>query len=137
MINEKIRGVNTSTTNPVDLGAFGFDLNVMLHTMQAMDQDDNIDVIIPYFDVEYLIQAEMILQIKNSADTIMKMAEGIRKPVIPVLISFLENNLEAERIRIDTFKSLRKAGFPVYGTIQEAVYVIETYFEWVEKRTHR
>ncbi len=47
MINEKIRGVNTSTTNPVDLGAFGFDLNVMLHTMQAMDQDDNIDVIIP------------------------------------------------------------------------------------------
>ncbi|PKN32432.1 MAG: hypothetical protein CVU61_18025, partial [Deltaproteobacteria bacterium HGW-Deltaproteobacteria-19] len=31
MINEKIRGVNTSTTNPVDLGAFGFDLNVMLH----------------------------------------------------------------------------------------------------------
>ena len=137
MINEKIRGVNTSTTNPVDLGAFGFDLNVMLHTMQAMDQDDNIDVIIPYFDVEYLIQAEMILHIKNSADTIMKMAESIRKPVIPVLISFLENNLEAQRIRIDTFKSLRKAGFPVYGTIQEAVYVIETYFEWVEKRTPR
>ncbi len=137
MISEKIRGVNTSTTNPVDLGAFGFDLNVMLHTMQAMDQDDNIDVIIPYFDVEYLIQAEMILQIKNSADTIMKMAECIRKPVIPVLISFLENNLEAERIRIDTFNSLRKAGFPVYGTIQEAVYAIEKYFEWVEKRKPR
>ena len=137
MISEKIRGVNTSTTNPVDLGAFGFDLNVMLHTMQAMDQDDNIDVIIPYFDVEYLIQAEMILQIKNSADTIMQMAKCIRKPVIPVLVSFLENNLEAERIRIDTFNSLRKAGFPVYGTIQEAVYAIETYFEWVERRTPR
>ncbi len=134
MISEKIRGVNTSTTNPVDLGAFGFDLNVMLHTMQAMDQDDNIDVIIPYFDVEYLIQAEMILQIKNSADTILKMAECIKKPVIAVLVSFLENNLEAERIRIDTFNSLRKAGFPVYGTIQEAVYAIETYFEWAEKR---
>jgi len=137
MISEKIRGVNTSTTNPVDLGAFGFDLSVMLHTMKALDEDERIDVIIPYFDVEYLIQAEMILQIKNSADTIMQMAECIRKPVIPVLVSFLENNLDAERIRIDTFNTLRKAGFPVYGTIQDAVYAIETYFEWVEKRPPR
>lgn len=134
MISEKIRGVNTSTTNPVDLGAFGFDLNVMLHTMQAMDQDDNIDVIIPYFDVEYLIQAEMILQIKNSAETILKMAECIKKPVIAVLVAFQENNLDSERVRIETFNTLRKAGFPVYGTIQEAVYAIETYFEWAEKR---
>ena len=40
MISEKIMGVNTSTVNPVDLGAFGFDLNVMLHTMKAIDADD-------------------------------------------------------------------------------------------------
>jgi acetyl-CoA synthetase (ADP-forming)/acetyltransferase len=134
MIGEKIKGVNTSTTNPVDLGAFGFDLNVMLHTMKALDEDDSIDVIVPYFSVEYIMHAEIFLNVKNSADTILQMAEQIKKPVIPVLSCFLENDLEAERVRISTFNALRKAGFPVYSKIQEALYVIETYFEWAEKR---
>ncbi len=134
MISEKIMGVNTSTTNPVDLGAFGFDLNVMLHTMKALDEDDNIDVIVPYFSVEYIMHAELFLNVKNSADTIQQMADCIKKPVIPVLACFLENDLEAERVRISTFNALRKAGFPVYSEIQDALYAIETYFEWAEKR---
>jgi acyl-CoA synthetase (NDP forming) len=137
MISEKIRGVNTSTTNPVDLGAFGFDLNVMLHTMKALDQDENIDVIVPYFSVEYIMHAEVFLQVTNSADTIMEMARQIKKPVIPVLSCFLENDIEAERVRIATFNAMRKAGFPVYSTIQDALYVIETYFEWAERRERR
>jgi acetyl-CoA synthetase (ADP-forming)/acetyltransferase len=137
MISEKIRGVNTSTTNPVDLGAFGFDLNVMLHTMKALDQDENIDVIVPYFSVEYIMHAEVFLKVTNSADTIMEMAKQVKKPVIPVLSCFLENDLEAERVRIATFNALRKAEFPVYPTIQEALYVIETYLEWAEKRERR
>ncbi len=45
MINEKIMGVNTSTTNPSIWGPSAFDLNVMLHTMKALDEDDRIDVI--------------------------------------------------------------------------------------------
>jgi acyl-CoA synthetase (NDP forming) len=134
MISEKIMGVNTSTLNPVDLGAFGFDLNVMLHTMKALDEDDGIDVIVPYFSVEYIMHAELFLNVKNSADTFREMAEQIRKPVIPILSCFVENDLEAERIRISTFNALRKAGFPVYSKIQEALYAIETYFEWAEKR---
>ena len=137
MISEKIMGVNTSTTNPVDLGAFGFDFNVMLHTMKALNEDDNIDVIVPYFSVEYIMHAELFLKVTNSAHSIMEMARQIKKPVIPVLSCFLENDLEAERVRISTFNALRKAGFPVYPTIQEALYVIETYFEWAEKRPRR
>jgi len=137
MIGEKIMGVNTSTTNPVDLGAFGFDLNVMLHTMKALNEDDGIDVIVPYFSVEYIMHAEIFLNVKNSADTILQMAEQIEKPVIPVLSCFLENDLEAERVRISTFNALRKAGFPVYSKIQEALYAIETYFEWAEKRVRK
>jgi len=134
MISEKIMGVNTSTTNPVDLGAFGFDLNVMLHTMKALDEDDNIDVIVPYFSVEYIMHAELFLNVKNSADTFQQMADCIKKPVLPVLACFLENDIEAERVRISTFNALRKAGFPVYSEIQDALYAIETYFEWAEKR---
>jgi acetyl-CoA synthetase (ADP-forming)/acetyltransferase len=137
MIGEKIMGVNTSRTNPVDVGASGFDLNVMLHTMKALNEDDAIDVIVPYFSVEYIMHAEMFLNVKNSADTILQMAEQIKKPVIPVLSCFLENDFEAERVRISTFNALRKAGFPVYATIQDALYVIETYFEWAKKRVRK
>ncbi len=134
MISEKIMGVNTSTVNPVDLGAFGFDLNVMLHTMKAMDMDENIDVIVPYFSVEYILHAEIFLKVKNSADTILDMARQIKKPVIPILASFVEDNLDYERVRIETFAALRKAGFPVYSKIQDAIYSIGTYFEWAGKQ---
>jgi acyl-CoA synthetase (NDP forming) len=134
-ISEKIMGVNTSTVNPVDLGAFGFDLNVMLHTMKALDEDEGIDVIIPYFSVEYIMHSEVLLQVKNNADTILHMAEQIKKPVIPILSSFVEDNLDVERTRISTFSALRKAGFPVYTKIQDAIYSIETYFEWAAKQS--
>ena len=83
------------------------------------------------------MHAEVFLKVTNSADTIMEMAKQVKKPVIPVLSCFLENDLEAERVRIATFNALRKAEFPVYPTIQEALYVIETYLEWAEKRERR
>jgi len=135
MISEKIKGVNTSTLNPVDLGAFGFDLNVMLHTMKAMEADDSIDVIIPYFLVEYILHAELFLKVKNSADSILEMARQIKKPVISILANFVEDNLDYERVRIETFAALRKAGFPVYARIQDVIFAIGTYYEWVEKRS--
>ena len=137
MISEKIMGVNTSTLNPVDLGAFGFDLNVMLHTMKALDEDDGIDVIIPYFSVEYIMHSEFFLKVKNSDDTILEMAEIIKKPVIPILSSFVEDNLDVERARIDTFAVLRKSGFPVYTKMQDAIYAIEAYFEWAAGQSGR
>ena len=137
MISEKIMGVNTSTVNPVDLGAFGFDLNVMLHTMKAMDADENIDIIVPYFSVEYILRVELFLNVKNSADTILEMGRQIKKPVIPILASFVEDDLEQERVRIETFASLRKAGFPVYATIQDAIYAIRAYFDWQERQASR
>lgn len=137
MISEKIMGVNTSTVNPVDLGAFGFDLNVMMHTMKAMDADENIDVIVPYFSVEYILHAELFLKVKNNADTVLEMARQIKKPVIPILASFVEDNLDYERVRIETFAALRKAGFPVYAKIQDVVYSVGTYFEWAARRSRK
>jgi acyl-CoA synthetase (NDP forming) len=134
MIGKKIKGVNTSTVNPVDLGAFGFDLNVMTHTMKALDEDENIDVIIPYFSVEYIMRSEIFLNVKNNEQAFFEMAEAIKKPVIPILSCFTEDNLDVERTRISTFSALRKAGFPVYPKIQDAVYSIGVYWEWVAKQ---
>jgi acyl-CoA synthetase (NDP forming) len=134
MIGKKIKGVNTSTANPVDLGAFGFDLEVMSHTMKALDQDDGIDVIIPYFSVEYIMRSEVFLNVKNNEQSFYKMAEEIKKPIIPILSCFREDSLDVERARISTFSALREAGFPVYPKIQDAVYAIGVYWEWVAKQ---
>ncbi len=136
MIAEKIKGVNTSTMNPVDLGAYGFDFNVMSHTMKALDQDDNIDIIIPYFSVDYILRAVLLLNAQNSQQTIVEMAEAIKKPVIPILTRFTEDSIDIEKTRIDTFSTLRNAEFPVFSNIQDAVYSISKYFEWAEKREH-
>lgn len=133
MILERIKGVNTSTLNPVDLGAYGFDFNVMSHTMQALDQDDNIDIIIPYFSVDYIVRSELIMNAKNSQNTILEIAKQINKPVLPILTQFTEDNMEIEKSRIETFSTLRSAGFPVFTNIQDAVYSISKYFEWAEK----
>jgi acyl-CoA synthetase (NDP forming) len=134
LIGKKIKGVNTSTANPVDLGAFGFDLKVMSHTMKALDEDDGIDVIIPYFSVEGIMRSEIFLNVKNNEQTFFEMAEEIEKPIIPILSCFTEDNLDVERSRISTFSALRKAGFPVYPKIQDAVYSIGIYWEWVAKQ---
>ncbi len=135
MISRKIKGVNTSTVNPVDLGAFGFDLQVMSHTMKALDEDDGIDVIIPYFSVEYIMRSEIFLNVKNNEQTFFDMAETIKKPVIPILSCLTEDNLSVEQTRISTFSALRKAGFPVYPKIQDAIYSIGKYWEWIAKQS--
>ncbi len=135
MIAKKIKGVNTSTANPVDLGAFGFDLKVMSHTMKALDEDDGIDVIIPYFSVEYIMRSEIFLNVKNNEQTFFDMAEEIKKPIIPILSCFTDDNLDVERSRISTFSALRRAGLPVYPKIQDAIYSIGIYWEWVAKQT--
>jgi hypothetical protein len=81
------------------------------------------------------MRSEIFLNVKNNNDTIFEMAKQIKKPVIPILSSFVEDNLDAERTRIATFAALRKAGFPVYSRMQDAIYSIGTYFEWAEKRS--
>ncbi len=136
-ILERIKDVNTSTANPVDLGAYGFDLSVMAHTMKALDEDENIDVIIPYFSVDYIASVELFLNVKNSEQTIVDMARDIEKPVIPILASFTENNLDTERVRISTFSTLRKVGFPVYPNVQDVVYTLQRYFNWIEAKRKR
>lgn len=132
-ILEKIKDVNTSTANPVDLGAFGFDLAVMSHTMKALDDDEGIDIIIPYFSVDYIARVEVFLNVTNSERTLLEMAQDIKKPVIPILTRFTDDNLDIERTRISTYSTLRKAGFPVFPNIQEAVHTLQSYFWWLDR----
>ena len=130
MISRKIRAINTSTTNPVDLGFFGFDFDVMAHTIRALGQDENIDVIVPYFSADYITVSQRD-KIESGPQTIIEVAGQSDKPVIPVLSKFAEANMDVERVRLSVFSSFRKAGLPVYSTIQDLIYATKKYLEWV------
>ena len=133
LISQRIRSMNTSTVNPVDLGFYGFDFTVMAHTISALNQDENIDAIVPYFSIDYITTFQQD-QIESGPCEIAKIVEGVTKPIIPVLSKYTEDSVDVEKVRISISAAFRKAGLPVYSTIQDAVYAITKYLEWAVKR---
>lgn len=132
LINQRIRSINTSTANPVDLGFYGFDFTIMAHTIRALNQDEKIDAIVPYFSIDYITTFQKD-QIETGPGAIVQVAEEVTKPIIPILSKFTEDNVDIEKVRISIFTALREAGLPVYSTIQDAVYAITRYLKWVKK----
>ena len=132
-IAEKIPSVNTSTANPVDLGAFGFDFAIMAHTMLAMDQDDNIDVIMPYFSLDFITSFAPHLA-SSGPGVILEAVSQMKKPVIPILSRFAEDVLEMEKVRIEMFSLFREGGLAVFNTIQDCVYATASMLKWSHGR---
>jgi len=129
MIGRKISDVNTSTSNPVDLGMFGFDFEIMSHTIEAMDQDDGIDVIIPFFSVDFITTFQRD-QIETGPGIIIESAKKMKKPLLPVLSRYSQDNLDMEQSRISMYKAFRAAGLPVFSNVQDCIYSISKYLEW-------
>ena len=128
-ISERISKVNTSTTNPVDLGFYGVDFTIMAHTIEAMAGDENIDAIIPYFSLDFITSFQKD-QIESGPHTIVEACQKIDKPVIPILSQFTENILDIEEVRIRMFSIFRDAGLAVYRTPQDAIGAINGYLKW-------
>jgi len=126
---KKISTINTSATNPVDLGAYGIDLNIMAHTMKALDTDDNIDVIIPYFSIDFLSSFQHSRP-ESGPLLIIEATKEINKPVIPILSKFTEDDTGVEEVRINYFSKFREAGLPVYGDMQSAICAIKYMLQW-------
>jgi acetyl-CoA synthetase (ADP-forming)/acetyltransferase len=128
-ISERISNVNTSTTNPVDLGFYGFDFTIMAHTIEAMAEDDHIDAIIPYFSLDFITSFQKD-QIESGPYAIVAAAQKTDKPVIPILSQFTENILDIEDVRIKMFSIFRDAGLAVYRTPQDAISSIQGFLKW-------
>ena len=128
-IRQQIGSVNTSTENPVDLGAFGFDFSVMAHTIEAIDRDDGIDVIMPYFSVDYITRLNPS-QIKDGPYAIVKVVGRTKKPIMAVVSRFSEDDVETERLRITIHSIFREAGIPVFSTISRAIDAVARYLTW-------
>lgn len=132
LISQKISDVNTSTANPVDLGMFGFDFNIMSHTIMGMDQDDGVDIIIPFLSVDF-ISAFQRDQIDDGPGIIIETAKKAKKPVIPILSKCSQDDIDMEKTRISMFSCFRDAGLPVFATTQDCIYSISKYLEWAGK----
>ncbi|HHO76524.1 MAG TPA: hypothetical protein ENN05_08875 [Deltaproteobacteria bacterium] len=134
LISQRISNVNTSTTNPVDLGFYGFDFTIMAHTIDAMAHDDNIDVIIPYFSLDFITSFQND-QIESGPHAIVEAAAKTSKPIVPILSRFTENMIEVEQVRIRLTSIFRKAGLAVYATPQEAIHAIKGVLAWKMNRS--
>ncbi|MEN6474978.1 MAG: CoA-binding protein [Syntrophaceae bacterium] len=128
-IGKRIRNVNTCTLNPVDLGAYGFDFHIMAHTMQVMDDAENIDIIIPYFSLDFISTFQND-QIESGPHIIVDTARRMHKPVIPIFSRFTEDDLHIEEVRIKIFSILRQAGLPVFSNIQDCIYAVKDMLGW-------
>lgn len=128
-IARRISAINTCTLNPVDLGTHGFDFTVMAHTMEVMDAADNIDVIVPYFSLDF-ISTFQLDQIDSGPHLIVETARRMRKPVLPIFARFTEDDLHIEEVRIKIFSILRQGGLPVYSNIQDCIHSLREMLTW-------
>ncbi len=129
LINQKIPPINTSAENPVDLGAYGRSFAVMVHTMKAMEKDKNLDVIIPYFTVEY-VNTMTGEDLEERAEVMVAAIESMTKPSIPVFASYAEDDIRMDEARIALFTAFRKANLPIYRNMGEAVYALQKMTVW-------
>ncbi len=130
-ISAKIPDVNTSTRNPVDLGAFGFDTRIMKHAMDAMDPDPRVDVIVPYFSLDFisLYPDELIIKgLTSFTNDAMK----LEKPVVPILTKAADEKPRLEYLRLMALAIFRRAGMPVYYNLQDAIRAISAVLQWSE-----
>ncbi len=118
-IRQKTADVNTSFTNPVDLGSFGYDHYTMLDIIEIMDGDKNMDLLIPQFIIgifpsEPDFDHESVLNRLNRLD----------KPVYPIISTFSEHHKEHMAAKTKMFHLFRKAGLPVFNDIHEVGAVL-------------
>ncbi|MFA6034989.1 MAG: CoA-binding protein [Myxococcota bacterium] len=122
-IASRVKSVNTFTINPVDLGAYGFDFNIMSQTMAEMDSDPNIDVIIPYFSIDFITTFQSD-QIESGPHAIIETARRLKKPVIPILSMFTEDNIQKHETRIRIARIFREAELAVFINLQDCIHAL-------------
>ena len=98
------------------------DFDVMTHAMQAMDEDANVDAIVPYFSMDFLARF-FREQTDSGIDRVIEAVRGMEKPVIPI-VSRTTDDLRVEEVRLSIFSRFREAGLAVYNTVDDAVYAI-------------
>lgn len=127
-IGSTIPGVNTSTRNPVDLGAAGFNYKIMTHAMREMDRDGNVDFLMFYLSLDYLNLFER-RRVEKGLQAIGSEAGALKKPVIPILPK-ADNKPRLEEIRLLALSIFRGQGMTMYNDLEDAVAAIRAVLPW-------
>ena len=91
--------------------------------MVEMDSDPNIDVIIPYFSIDFITTFQSD-QIESGPHTIIEAARRLEKPVIPILSMFTEDNIQKQETRIRIARIFREAGLAVFNNLQDCIHAL-------------
>jgi acyl-CoA synthetase (NDP forming) len=128
-IGATIPDVNTSTRNPVDLGAAGFDLRIVTHAMREMDRDENIDFLIIYLSLDFLNLFEH-KRLRDGLHAIGEVAGELAKPVIPTLAKAADHKPRLEEIRLLALSIFRGAGLSMYSDLEDGVAAVRAILPW-------
>jgi len=97
--------------------------------MKALDDDDHIDTIIPYFSADFLsFLKDGVLE--KGLNDMARATQSLTKSVIPVLEISADDNSRVEELRIMSFRILRNAGLPVYNTTRDAARTVACALNW-------
>ena len=67
----------------------------------------------------------------------METAKTLKKPIIPILSKFTEDNLKKEDTRINIASVFREAGMPVFNNMQDYIHALRKVLGWSAKFTPR
>ena len=133
-IGATISRVNTSTSNPVDLGMFGFDPKVFVSAAVEGARDPNIDLVIlcQYPEMVRAMAREFWDYIEAT------MCDGLKdltKPTVMVIPRLLHNNPELEAIRASFTAKLAAANIAAFPNAERparAAYRINKYINFMK-----
>jgi acetyl-CoA synthetase (ADP-forming)/acetyltransferase len=122
IIARDISSVNTSTTNPIDLGMFGFAPNIFVNAAVQAAKDPNIDIIMVCQYPEMI--KTMVKDLwEASVNMIVDGLKTVEKPVVMIIPRLFQNNAETEAARGEFVHKLTRAGIPSYPTADRAAKV--------------
>jgi len=128
-IGRKLPDVNTSTTNPVDLGASGFNPDVVIHALRAVDAEPDIDAMMLYITLDHLSLFET-RHVETGLRDIALASAACAGPVIPILPKAAENHARLEEMRLLALDVFRGAGLAMFNSLQEAVTAVRLLLGW-------
>lgn len=128
-IGRIIPSVNTSTTNPVDLGASGFNPDIVIQGLRALDEEREIDATILYITLDHLSLFET-RHVETGLGEIASAAAACGRPVIPILPKAAENHARLEEMRLLALDVFRRAALPFYNSLLEAVTAVRSLLIW-------
>lgn len=133
--------VNTSVTNPVDLGASGTLERVFLTSLKYVADDPSVDCLIHYQPIDWVARAEEefggVGYAWSVARSIGRMAKNkLEKPLIQ-LMPILDLDKSVAEIYPKFIEILRKMGVPNFGSMHRLAIALHHLNDYIDYLQHK